>query len=211
MEKQDLNELTEQEAVENIEEENTYTKDESMDTQNTKYSLLRAFVAGKKNNQEKADVYEKKFRKLDEGRLSWNWCAFLVTPCWLLYRKLYKWFFIYMGIGVVISGIFGALGSSTANSLVEQSSISPIEIIELIISIILCVVVGLFGDKIYKAKLENLIHNGYTTEQDISKYGGTNTAAVLIYIGVCALAVIAVATLFVTAYMMLGGEELLYL
>lgn len=196
MEKQDLNELTEQETIENIEEENTYTIEESVDIQNTKYSVLRAFVAGKKNNQEKADVYEKKFRKLDEGRLSWNWCAFLVTPCWLLYRKLYKWFFIYMGIGVVIGGIFGAIGSSTTNSLVGQSAISTIEIIEFIIGIILFVVVGLFGDKIYKAKLENLIHDGYTTDQDISKHGGTSVAAVLIYIGICVVLYVAIIILF---------------
>lgn len=196
MEKQDLNELTEQETVENIEEENTYTIEESVDIQNTKYSVLRAFVAGKKNNQEKADVYEKKFRKLDEGRLSWNWCAFLVTPCWLLYRKLYKWFFIYMGIGVVIGGIFGAIGPSTTNSLVGQSAISIIEIIEFIIGIILCVVVGLFGDKIYKAKLENLIHDGYTTDQDISKHGGTSVAAVLIYIGIYVVLSVAIIILF---------------
>ena len=60
-----------------------------------KQSYRRNFVG------EKADVYESKFGQIEagEGRLSWNWCAFLVTPWWFLYRKLYAWFFVSVAVG----------------------------------------------------------------------------------------------------------------
>ena len=53
--------------------------------------------------------YVSKFKRITEGKLSWNWAAFFFTPYWFFYRKLYK-------IGAVIFAIF--LSSSCNYSVI---------------------------------------------------------------------------------------------
>ena len=42
--------------------------------------------------QKNIGTYLRKFNKIDSGdkASSWNWCAFLFTVDWLVYRKMYK-------------------------------------------------------------------------------------------------------------------------
>lgn len=40
--------------------------------------------------------YLREFKKIDEGKLSWNWCSALAGPLWCLYRKMYGAFFGYI-------------------------------------------------------------------------------------------------------------------
>lgn len=57
--------------------------------------------------------YLTKFERYDQKgsglRMSWNWPAFFFGYLWALYRKMYGWFFAYMGI-VVLAVILDASG-----------------------------------------------------------------------------------------------------
>lgn len=49
----------------------------------------------------KADYYKAQFRKFNVRGVetfvpTWNWCAFLFTFWWMLYRKLYLWAFVWI-------------------------------------------------------------------------------------------------------------------
>lgn len=49
----------------------------------------------------KADYYKTKFRKFNVRGVetfapTWNWCAFLFTFWWMLYRKLYLWALVWI-------------------------------------------------------------------------------------------------------------------
>lgn len=49
--------------------------------------------------RQEAHRYVSKFKKITEGRLTWNWAAFFFTPYWFFYRKLHK-------IGAIIFAAF---------------------------------------------------------------------------------------------------------
>ena len=74
---------------------------------------LQEAVLGTKN----AVYYLERFARiaLRGGGLihSWNWAAFFFTGLWALYRKLYGWFFVFLGLAMV-SGIVEKAGAPTA-------------------------------------------------------------------------------------------------
>lgn len=131
---------------------------------------------------EKQSVYEKKFAKIDEGKISWNWCAFLVPGAWFLYRKMYKYFVVLFCIGLV-TGSLEFLVSGHAS-----------EIISYITSIAISVCGGLFGDKLYYSRIKKLVAaddaSAASEEQrteSVQKYGGVSPAAVVVLIMVAIL------------------------
>ena len=165
--------------------------------ENGKLEFRRAFVAGAKNNQEKADVYEKKFAKIDAGRKSWNWCAFLVTSLWLLYRKMYKVFFILLAVTFAIEAILAGIETAADLSSTTSSLLSSA------MGIAVAVVMGFWGDKLYLQKIDGLYETSPTGET-IRRHGGTSLKGVIIYCVVCLVLIVALVVLFAAA--MAAGE-----
>ena len=74
-------------------------------------------ILGEKNRI----YYLTKFEQFDQQGLglkaSWNWPAFLFGGLWALYRKMYGWFFAFLGIAI-LSNIFEKAGSPALGALV---------------------------------------------------------------------------------------------
>ena len=76
----------------------------------TKTENLYESIIGERNRV----YYLTKFEQFDQQgpgglRASWNWSAFLCTGGWALYRKMYVWFFAFLGIAF-LSSMFGKEG-----------------------------------------------------------------------------------------------------
>lgn len=100
---------------------------------------------------------------------SWNWAAFLATPLWLVYRKMYAY-----AVAVLCAGLMIGLANSTLLSLLELAGY---------------VMFGIFGNSIYlrsieaKAMQANVMSEPYRS-QFIKKKGGVNIlATILIPVG----------------------------
>ncbi|QJD86359.1 DUF2628 domain-containing protein [Cohnella herbarum] len=109
----------------------------------------------------KKEVYLKKWKKPS----SWNWAFFLFGPLWLAYRKMYVETAIYFGIMLLIylmELLTDALGSI------------------LILNLLVWVLMGAFGDKIYYRKAKKTIEEIILQKEKetrlflISKKGGTS-------------------------------------
>lgn len=118
----------------------------------------------------KTEYYIPKFQELksQNKQISWNWSAFLATPYWLIYRKMYG---------------YGAIAICVAFVL---SQISPI------LTFAGYVAFGFFANSIYLKYLEEKslqiksMTEPYRT-QFIAKNGGTNSMAVILSVIVSVL------------------------
>lgn len=113
------------------------------------------------------DYYLRKFLELKNHnkKISWNWCAFFVTPYWLMYRKMYSY-----AIGVLGVLFFLALIGNTLTSLISLAGY---------------ILFGMFGNYIYMQYVEKKIsHSSYLNEpyksQYILKSGGVSSTAVIL-------------------------------
>lgn len=128
------------------------------------------------------------FRKMAALRkkINWNWVAFLVPEYWLVSRKCY-YPSILVALYSVLYSIFYSLG--TANSAVqnfmatgivtdEVLKISGVLFIGSLLSLVIKIFMGMFGDYIYKKKVYSSIDamkkEGKTTEIDFMQKGGVN-------------------------------------
>lgn len=117
----------------------------------------------------KAEYYLPKFREMREQnkKTSWNWAAFLVTPLWMIYRKMYGYGAAVMAAALVIS----LVGSSLLSTLLFGGYIA-------------C---GIFGNFIYLKYLEGkkaemaMMAEPMRT-QFIQKNGGVHKQAVILTI-----------------------------
>ena len=130
--------------------------------------------------QKKVGTYLNKFEKLDSGEKasSWNWCAFLFTCDWLIYRKMYKLAVIVLIALVAIDIVAGLIFFSVINNELVA------ELIVSLVSLAACVYIGIMGDRWYKKKIDKLVEEGASLEPDEKqehyKKGGTNVVAVII-------------------------------
>lgn len=120
----------------------------------------------------KQDFYADKFSKMRTtgNKCSWNWCAFLVFPCWAIYRKLYKESIIYLIAANAINMVLGDAYPGLVISLVA----------------------GLFGNWLYmRAISSHAVTAAGMPEMEkqayIQKFGGVSTKNVWILIGVLVL------------------------
>ena len=121
----------------------------------------------------KKGVYARKFAKVEQGKISWNWCAFLAGGYWLLYRKMYKEF----GALFLIIIALNLITLLTASKLLL--------ILATIASLIVWIGLGMYGDKIYYNRitaLANVYEGRSNRQQAIEKYGGVSVLAVVIVI-----------------------------
>jgi hypothetical protein len=74
-------------------------------------------ILGEKNRI----YYLTKFEQFDQQspglKVSWNWPAFLCGGVWALYRRMYGWFFAFLGIAF-LSNIFEKAGSPGLSAIV---------------------------------------------------------------------------------------------
>ena len=111
------------------------------------------------------DSYVPKFQTLKRtgGSAGWNWAAFLLTPAWFLYRKMY-------GIGI------GLVCASALINLLEAPFLS-------LLLLIAEIVLSIFANKLYLQRLESLAGqakslSGPYKDEFIRKNGGVSGGAV---------------------------------
>lgn len=126
--------------------------------------------------QKNIDYYINKFSKMQMSgsSISWNWCAFLFSSYWLIYRKMYKEFAVVAVLEVILIPIVGSF-ISMVNSL----------------AIVVNILVGLYGNNLYMKHIDRLIDNEPVNEvigldEYRNKTGGT-TYFVWIYLGAVAV------------------------
>jgi len=130
--------------------------------------------------QDRVGTYLNKFDRIDSGEKasSWNWCAFLFTCDWLIYRKMYKLAVIVMVALVAVDIIaeiacFAVISNELVAGLVAK-----------LIPLVAYVYIGIMGDRWYKKKIDKLVEEGAVLEpnEKIEHYkkGGTNVVAVIV-------------------------------
>lgn len=108
--------------------------------------------------------YAKKFTSMStqNKKATWNWCAFLFSPYWFIYRKMY-------GYG------FGVLAAYFVLSLIPGTFIS-------LLSLGGSITLGILGNYIYMKNIDNLMTQMRTIPymakyQFVAEKGGVNKAA----------------------------------
>ena len=129
--------------------------------QQSQQTDLTAFIG------DNADIYTRKFSELqiNNTKASWNWCAFLLTPYWFIYRKMYDY-------GAII------LGSYFVLSLIGNW-------ILFVASLITSIVFGILGNHIYLQRIqkysnESMQLSDYERSAYMAKHQGTNIAAAIL-------------------------------
>lgn len=126
----------------------------------------------------KAEYYMSQFGQLKMNKKynSWNWSAFLISPFWCMYRKMY----VQGGVILAISFLLAVIGGAFST----------------IISWGMWAVIGIFANYFYMYDLEKRIRNGKMLQGPakynyIQKYGDVNatvpSVAAVIYVLVCAI------------------------
>lgn len=126
----------------------------------------------------KALVYVNKFRSIEHGKkLTWNWAAFLFSPYWFFYRRMYKTGIIFLTIRMCINllltgpmtNIANAYSSLTAESLdtmtqeaysafIQQLMPNMIPMyIALAVLLVLSIISGIIGDRFYRRKVKSIL------------------------------------------------------
>ncbi len=115
----------------------------------------------------KTEYYIPKFQvmKSQGTQTSWNWPAFLVTPYWMIYRKMYGYGAAVLGVAFIIS----LIGSGFLSLLAFGGYI----------------VMGIFANSIYMKHLESKAAQAKSMSepyrsQFIAKNSGVNTAATVL-------------------------------
>ena len=126
----------------------------------------------------KAEYYMSQFGqlKMNKKYSSWNWAAFLISPFWCMYRKMYVQGGVILGISFLLAVIGGAFST--------------------IISWAMWAVIGIFANYFYMYDIEKRIRNGKMLQGPakynyIQKYGDVNatvpSVAAVIYVLVCVI------------------------
>ncbi|MEI2282451.1 ankyrin repeat domain-containing protein [Paenibacillus polysaccharolyticus] len=125
------------------------------------------------------DTYLQKWREDS----SWNWAAFIFDFYWLLYRRMYRYFFIYLAVVYFSIYLIGTMISNMSNSLV-----APV-ITGIVMYSIFKVIIGVTGNQLYwrqaKRKIDRvhqLVEHVSSGEREIIRAGGVNLALPLILI-----------------------------
>lgn len=132
--------------------------------------------------QKNIGTYLRKFNKIDSGdkASSWNWCAFLFTVDWLVYRKMYKLAVIVLVATVVIDLVAQLVFFSVISNELAASLLSNF------VTIAYCVFIGIMGDRWYKTRIDKFVEEraGIPDEEKQQHYkkGGTNIVAVIVMV-----------------------------
>ncbi len=148
-------------------------------------NLVRAI--GPNNTQ----YYLDKIERADAGRSTWHWPACLVTGYWLLYRKMYVWFFGYLGFSVGVQFVLEW----------AEAVAPPLVVLPLSIGILVAyfVLPGLYANTIYAQRLRELMDRAASKHPDdleeqgqwLDKRGGTSWLVVGFLLGLSVLGLVA--------------------
>ena len=133
--------------------------------------------------QKNIGTYLKKFDKIrpNNSGSSWNWCAFLFTFSWMVYRKMYKPAVITLMCLFALEFVAGFIGLIIVPF---ENDETLADLFIAIVDIAACVIIGIKGDKWYKKKVDKLVEEGAelssVEKQGHYKKGGTNILAVII-------------------------------
>ena len=116
--------------------------------------------------------YSQKFAEMTTQRknTSWNWCAFLFTPFWFIYRKMYAWGLGYLGVAFLLWLIS------------SKSGILPLLIY--ILQFTGYILFGIFSNNIYMKHLDKLVIESTTLSPEartrfVYEKGSVNLGATL--------------------------------
>lgn len=132
--------------------------------------------------QKNIGTYLRKFNKIESGdkASSWNWCAFLFTVDWLVYRKMYKLAVIVLVATVVIDLVAELVFFSVISNELTASLFSDL------VTLAYCVFIGIMGDRWYKTRVDKLVEeSAELPEEEKQKHykkGGTNIIAVIVMV-----------------------------
>ncbi len=131
---------------------------------------LRTFVGPR------ADYYLKRWQRLEASKApGFNWAAFFFGPYWLLYRRMFRTFWISLA---VIGGITVLLVLATKGD--------PPRILDAFIAIATTIFFGRFGTYLYylhtRRKIALLSLAGEPDSQRLTRAGGVGWLGVLIFL-----------------------------
>ncbi len=139
-------------------------------------------ILGEKNRI----YYQTKFEQFDEKgpgiKASWNWPAFFVSGVWALYRKMYGWFFLLLGIGLM-------------SDILERAGAPGLSLVVIVIP---WVAFAIFANSFYQRNLAKKIAKAKMTIDDENKLiehlrhkGGVHTWVIWVVVGIPVIGIIA--------------------
>ena len=110
-----------------------------------------AYVVGSTS----AQYYVPRFKKMNDTskKRSWNWCAFLFGPYWMAYRKMYS----YAALLFVGPFIFYSILEFIGYMFAGESGIMAMDGFTSVIALILYLVIGMYGNWLYKHRNDAVI------------------------------------------------------
>ncbi len=152
----------------------------------------------------KTEYYLPRFRRMSRtSRASWNWASFLLTPYWLLYRKMYVYGILFIALQsletLMMYLVYGALGISAEMDMeammrtVESAMSSRPAMLYCLLAIslfsgilfLIKVLIGVFGNRLYQRHCGQVIrrtkqHTPDITAGELATIGGTSAAMSII-------------------------------
>ena len=114
------------------------------------------------------EYYLDAFKKLDEGRSSWNWAAFFFQGMWMFYRKMYLY------------GIFSLLIDCSVFFLITSShSVSAVFGLSTVFNFAYKCLYGYFGNRIYYSVVKERIADGY---HFMDQYKSTSKSLAILFV-----------------------------
>lgn len=108
------------------------------------------------------------FKKLDEGRDSWNWAAFFFQGMWMFYRKMYLY------------GLFSLLiDCAVFLAITSSHSISAVFGLSFVFRFAYKCLYGYFGNRIYYSVVKERIAGGYHL---MDQYKSTSKSLAILFI-----------------------------
>lgn len=106
--------------------------------------------------KENSGAYLKRFGKLEAkgGKTGWNWYAFLLSPSWMFYRKMYKIGFLFLLIPTVVEWL------SCLAFLTDGIVALLAAILDFVVMVGFWIAGGLYGDYWYMQKIDDLVREG---------------------------------------------------
>jgi len=129
-----------------------------------------------------ASYYIRAFRKIEEGRTSWNWAAFFFGSYWLAYRKMLRETLIIVVIVILLNFVVGfVVGIMAGISGLDQSIADEVVGLAAIpIWLILNTFLGIYGNDLYykhvKRKIKEIEDLDWDEElknAELTRAGGT--------------------------------------
>ncbi|MEN8188463.1 MAG: DUF2628 domain-containing protein [Thermodesulfobacteriota bacterium] len=130
-------------------------------------------ILGEKNRLyylNKFALFEEQAKEMAE---SWNWWAFFFNFTWALYRKMYGWFFILVGVGI-ITDIVGGAG---------------VPMIALLATVLAYILFGTYANALYLKTLNKKIAKAQERISDknellvyLRRIGGVNSWVIWVFV-----------------------------